>query len=121
MVEPTGIRNPRVRQRPTAREVAAASGVSPATVSNVLNGTGRVSEATAERVLAAVHDLGHVPWATERAGARGGTGLIGLTLTSYGSLLLDDTVIPYYAELAVVVGLALDPGRRHRARRAPSG
>jgi LacI family transcriptional regulator len=43
----------------TIAEVAAAAGVSPATVSRVLNGSGRVSEERAERVRRAATDLGY--------------------------------------------------------------
>lgn len=42
------------------REVAAAAGVSVATVSNVLNSTGRFSEKTRERVEKAMRELGFV-------------------------------------------------------------
>ena len=45
----------------TAVDVAGRAGVSVATVSRVLHGTVNVSEAVAERVLAAVAELGYVP------------------------------------------------------------
>lgn len=45
----------------TIREVAAAAGVSTATVSNVLNNTGKVGAATRRAVLATVKRLGYVP------------------------------------------------------------
>ena len=44
---------------PTLKDVAKASGVSVMTVSNVVNGRPRVSEATRRRVLAAVDELGY--------------------------------------------------------------
>ncbi|WP_406335948.1 LacI family DNA-binding transcriptional regulator [Streptomyces sp. NBC_00203] len=44
-------------RRPTLGAVAARAGVSTATVSNALNGTGRLSEATRQRVLAAARTL----------------------------------------------------------------
>lgn len=49
-----------MENRPTMNDVAAAAGVSQATVSMVLNGaqSGRVSAATAQRVLDAAKDLG---------------------------------------------------------------
>lgn len=47
-------------RRPSIHDVAARAGVSPATVSNVLNGKASVSPAYAERVRAAVSDLGYV-------------------------------------------------------------
>lgn len=46
---------------PTIRDIAAASGVSAATVSLVLNGKGEISEATRVRVLEAVSRLKYVP------------------------------------------------------------
>jgi LacI family transcriptional regulator len=41
----------------TIRDIAEAAGVSPATVSLVLNGKGGISEETREKVLAAVNRL----------------------------------------------------------------
>ncbi|MEV1084605.1 LacI family DNA-binding transcriptional regulator [Streptomyces sp. NPDC050211] len=81
--------------------MAARAGVSTATVSNALNGTGRLSEATRQRVLAAARELGYAPAGTARALARGGTGVLGLTMTTYGDLPVPYTVIPYYAELTL--------------------
>ena len=49
--------NKAIRPRPgriTIKDVAAAAGVSTATVSNVANGTGKFSRATKERVKAAI-------------------------------------------------------------------
>ncbi|MEW2395795.1 LacI family DNA-binding transcriptional regulator [Streptomyces sp. NPDC046862] len=81
--------------------MAARAGVSTATVSNALNGTGRLSEATRQRVLAAARELGCAPASTARAMARGGTGVLGLTMTTYGDLPVPYTEIPYYAQLAL--------------------
>jgi DNA-binding LacI/PurR family transcriptional regulator len=75
--------------------------VSTATVSNALNGTGRLSEATRQRVLAAARELGYAQASTARALARGGTGMLGLTMTTYGDLPVPYTEIPYYAQLAL--------------------
>lgn len=49
------------------KDVARAAGVSPATVSRVLNGTGRVSADRAERVRAVVAKLGYQPFSPARA------------------------------------------------------
>ena len=45
----------------TIRDVAIAAGVSTATVSNVLNNTGKVGGRTQRHVLATVKRLGYVP------------------------------------------------------------
>lgn len=49
------------QQRLTIGAVAERVGVSVMTVSNVLNGKGRVGRETRARVLAAVEELGYVP------------------------------------------------------------
>lgn len=52
----------------TLRDVARAANVSTMTVSNVLNNRhGKVSQTTAERVQAAIEELGYVPNATARS------------------------------------------------------
>jgi len=55
------------RTKPTIIDVARAAGVSPSTVSRVLNGTTAVDAAKAERVHAAVARLGYVPNAFARS------------------------------------------------------
>jgi DNA-binding LacI/PurR family transcriptional regulator len=82
-------------------EVADAAGVSVATVSNTLNGTGRMSEETRHRVMAAARDLSYLPFTSARAAARGGTGMLGLTLTTYGDLPVPYIQVPYYARLVL--------------------
>lgn len=79
--------------RPTATDVAAASGVSRATVSYVLNNTAgqTIPEATRHRVLAAARDLGYVPNATARALARGATNLV----------VIDTSDVPYGEAMSV--------------------
>ena len=66
------------------RDVADAAGVSPATVSRVLNGkaTSLVSEATRERVLDAAQSLGYHPSAAARALVAGRTDTIALATTN---------------------------------------
>lgn len=61
----------------TVEDVARAAGVSTATVSRVLNGTGAVSPKTAARVRAAVEDLGYTPNFNARALAARRTFTIG--------------------------------------------
>ncbi|HZG56704.1 LacI family DNA-binding transcriptional regulator [Paenibacillus sp.] len=55
------------RSRATIKDVAKFAGVSVATVSNVINGTGRVSQDTAERVQEAVLALNYTPSAVARS------------------------------------------------------
>ncbi|MEV7866740.1 LacI family DNA-binding transcriptional regulator [Streptomyces sp. NPDC088124] len=76
----------------TLKDVAARAGVSIKTVSNVVRGAPRVSEATRERVLRAVGELGYRPNPSARRLRTGRSGLIGLSVP--------DLAIPYFAELA---------------------
>jgi LacI family transcriptional regulator len=62
---------------PTVEDVAAAAGVSTATVSRVLNGLGGVREPLRRKVLAAVETLGYVPNAGARAMMLRRSGTIG--------------------------------------------
>lgn len=87
------------RVRPSMAEVAEAAGVSVATVSNALNGTGRMSEETRRRVMDAARALSYLPFTSARAAGRGGSGMLGLTLTTYGDLPVPYIQVPYYARL----------------------
>lgn len=80
------------------QDVAAAAGVSIATVSNALNSTGRLSDATRDRVVAAAERLRYRPMLAARAMAGTRTGVLGLALTTYGELAVPFTRIPYYAD-----------------------
>ena len=64
----------------TIKEVAAAAGVQPATVSYVMNGTGSVSEATRQRVLAAAAALNYAPSHVARSLQRRRSRTLGLPL-----------------------------------------
>jgi DNA-binding LacI/PurR family transcriptional regulator len=65
-------------RRPTIHDVAALSGVSKSTVSNVMRGAGGASAQTRERVLAAVEELGYRPNAAARNLVQRRTNLIGV-------------------------------------------
>jgi DNA-binding LacI/PurR family transcriptional regulator len=71
-------------QRVTSADVAAAAGVSRATVSYVLNGVhDRISEQTRARVVAAAEQLGYVPNAMASALRAGRTEIVLLALPSW--------------------------------------
>jgi DNA-binding LacI/PurR family transcriptional regulator len=73
-------------------DVAQLAGVSPKTVSNVVNGYVHVRPEMRARVQAAIDQLGYVPNTTARTLRTGRTGIIGLAVPNLG--------IPYFAELA---------------------
>jgi DNA-binding LacI/PurR family transcriptional regulator len=69
-----------VSHRPTIVDVAAASGVSKSTVSNVMRGAAGVSADTRARVLAAVESLGYRPNAAARNLVQRRTNLLGVVV-----------------------------------------
>lgn len=78
--------------RPTIRDVAKAAGVSTATVSYVLNGTGSVSEQTADRVRECVEELGYRANSLAVAHRTGRSRTIGLAVA--------DLTNPFFPEFA---------------------
>ena len=66
------------RRRVTIPDLARELGVSVGTVSNALNGTGRISDTTRERVLAAAARLGYRKNQTAAALRTGGIGIVSL-------------------------------------------
>ncbi|WP_022889335.1 LacI family DNA-binding transcriptional regulator [Agromyces italicus] len=84
---------------PTLKDVAAIAGVSYRTVSNVITARVPVSEATRERVEAAIAELGYRPQLAARQLRVGRSNLITLSVPFLS--------LPYFAELAhAVVGAA---------------
>lgn len=81
--------------RPTMNDVARLAGVGLKTVSRVVNGEPRVSKAMAERVRAAIEELGYSPHEGARLLRRGQTACIGL--------LVEDVANPFYSALAGAV------------------
>src|SRR3954454_16094454 len=71
---------PAVRGRPTISDVARICGVTPATVSRVLNGKKKfsASDAVREKILATAQKLGYVPDLAARNLNRRSTRIIGL-------------------------------------------
>src|SRR5690606_9042919 len=83
-------------RRPTMRDVAERSSVSPMTVSRVLHDDPRVSPETRRRVLKAVDELGYRRNEVARNLRLGRTsGLIGLVVTNLAN--------PFYSQLALGV------------------
>ncbi|WP_019178864.1 LacI family DNA-binding transcriptional regulator [Microbacterium yannicii] len=78
--------------RTTLKDVAAHVGVSAKTVSNVVNGTGWVTDDLAARVRTALVELGYRPNAAARQLRSGRNGMIALALPELSQ--------PYFAELA---------------------
>lgn len=86
------------RKRATIREVAKATGLSPAAVSYALRGI-QTSEETQERVRRAAEELGYEAHPIARALASGRTGMVGLLCGSLEDL--------WQQSLAVGIGRAL--------------
>lgn len=83
------------------KDVAALAGVSPKTVSNVVNGYVHVSEDTRARVRQALEQLNYRPNVSARNLRYGRTGLI--------ALVVPELDLPYFAELARSVIKAAEP------------
>ncbi|WP_309484620.1 LacI family DNA-binding transcriptional regulator [Streptomyces himalayensis] len=82
------------------RDVAIAAGVSITTVSDALNGKGRLPDATRRHVRAVADRLGYRASAAARTLRTGKSGLIGLTVTTYGDEPFTFTESGYFAEMA---------------------
>ncbi|SDL70415.1 LacI family DNA-binding transcriptional regulator [Nonomuraea jiangxiensis] len=77
------------------KDVAAYAGVSPGTVSNVLNRPGKVAPATRERVEAAINELGFVRHGSASTLRAGHSRTIGLSVIDIGN--------PFFTEVAAGV------------------
>jgi LacI family transcriptional regulator len=86
------------RKRPTLKTVSAVAGVSPSTVSLVVQGKGNLPDATRKRVLQAIEQTGYQRPATKQRSSPNGNavGIIG-----------EDIKNPYYSELVDAVSDAL--------------
>lgn len=114
-----------VRQtRPRAVDVARLAGVSPKTVSNVVNGYPHVSQDLRNRVQSAINQLNYIPNTMARTLRTGRTGII--------ALAVPDLAFPYFAEMAREVTAAAEEfgfvilidqteGREGRERQIASG
>lgn len=74
----------------TLAEVAREAGVSPSTVSRILNGTARVKASKVTQVRAAIDKLGYKPNAFARSLVTGASGSVGV--------LTQDIASPYYGD-----------------------
>jgi LacI family transcriptional regulator len=77
----------------TIGEVAALAGVSPMTVSRVVNGQGKVREATRQRVARAVRELGYTPNLAASSLAAAQDARIALIYTNPSSAYLSELLI----------------------------
>lgn len=91
-------------RRPTLEEVAARAGVGRGTVSRVINGSPRVSDATRAAVEAAVAELGYVPNTAARALAANRTDAIALVVPEPETRFFAE---PYFSDMLKGVGGAL--------------
>jgi len=78
--------------RPTVKDVATLAGVSPKTISNVMNGIVFVRPETRGRVEWAIRELGYVPNLSARSLRNGKSGVIALAMA--------DLSTPYSAEMS---------------------
>src|ERR687884_288399 len=85
----------------TIKDVARRSGVSPMTVSRVINGSSSVSPSTRARVEAAIADLGYVPSRLARGLVAQRTGTL--------ALIVPDVANPFFT---LIVRGAEDVARR---------
>ena len=93
------------------KEVADRAGVSVTTVSHALNGKGRISPQTRQRVSEIAEQLGYHPNATARNLAGGRSGLIGLAVAQAGEGSFAVSDYAYFAELISAASVAaLDCG-----------
>lgn len=79
----------------TIREVAQLAGVSPATVSRVMNGTAKVDEEKRKRVEDAIRETGFKPNKLARALFKNSSGLIGLIVPNIDN--------PFFNEIAKAI------------------
>ncbi len=82
------------------REVAKLAGVSPATVSRVMNGTANVDDEKKERVLQAIAETGFVPNAVARSLFKKSARIIGLIIPSITN--------PFFTQMASAIEKTAD-------------
>ena len=85
--------------RVTIGDVAKAAGVSITTVSHALNGKGRLTDATRQRVQEVAQELGYQPSALARGLAGGRTGMLAVTVSFVGNLALTVGDYDYFMQV----------------------
>lgn len=80
------------RRLSTQKQIAKELGISSASVSNALNGKGRLSPDLTQKVLEAARRLGYTPSAASRALKTGRTGIVGM--------VVPDITLPVYPAFA---------------------
>lgn len=114
--------------RPTIGDVAAAAGVTKATVSHAYSGNRPISAATKARVFAAAERLQWVPSSSARALATRRANAVGIVLARDPEILASDTFFPAFIagvesvlarhEIALVMQVAANRAGEERAYRA---
>ena len=87
------------RRRVGIKDVAEAAGVSITTVSHALNGKGRLTQETRDRVRRIATDLGYTPHPVAQSLASGRTGMIATVVSLPGNAPIAFTQIDYYVAL----------------------
>lgn len=94
------------------RDVAAAAGVSPTTVSHALSGKGRLPDATRHRIAAIAKELGYHPNANARNLVSGKSGLLGIVVSSSEKTPFGLSDFDYFVQLlSAATGAAVERGR----------
>ena len=94
------------------KDVAAAAGVSPTTVSHSLSGKGRLPDATRQRIAAIAAELGYRPNASARNLVSGKTGLLGIVVSSSQESPFGLGDFDYFIQLlSAATGAAVERGR----------
>ncbi|WP_320669907.1 LacI family DNA-binding transcriptional regulator [Patulibacter defluvii] len=99
-----------MRSRPTIKDVAAAAGVSVATASMAMRDTGRLSDATRERVKRAAAELGYQANAHARSLRGGRSRVLALTMPGIRPMPTVVGAVEYYVQL---VGAAVATALEH--------
>lgn len=94
-----------LRSGVTVKQIAAAVGLSQPAVSQVLNGTGRISEETRKRVLEAAKQLGYRPNAAARAVVTRRTQQVGVLVLNNPE---DPEAFPYTYHTILGMNMALE-------------